>query len=346
MTTEVQTEQDVPIKRLSGMFGDMKSADQKTFDYIETYEVNSVTTYLKFLARLPSPKTLLTLYLGNNMMIVAWCEGCDIRRLGAPLSGGRIQFTLTYNLSRPTKEDEANAEKPPWNYPVNDLSIDAVTEDISAEYYYPKNSLVPERFVNTAGVMLEAAGKVGMLQISFSYNVLEYDPNTAWRLISTVNAFPVKVVGYNFLQRELLLEKITAKEVKTYSTNEEGTETLKWSYWNVSVQFLANPRTWDKKYLNVGTHLLNASGTGLEQIWRWNNESCAVYGSYSNYRSAVLGGLAYDGEAVSEPMFLSSNGKVINGFYDGKQIPSYIEGSLFYPADWSALDIPKSLSWR
>lgn len=267
-----------------------------------------------------------------------------------PLRDGGLQIAETMTLSTLTR---AKGPTPPWELsPYNYRDGASLVEESTAQFYpgvgdpiFPNgvNDGVARDFVNTAGVMLEGSATRSLFSFSFSYNLpAEVEASRFWRAVGKVNASTITVCGMTFGPRELKIEKLD----RTFCTTDDevtdvnGTVTkIVWKYWRVDAEFLADPRTFDQRFLNVGTHV-NVDGA-LYRIWRWTDPATLAprFGTYYQY----LGSGATDGEALSENVALSIDGTGVSPLdATGRQVMTHRIGSPFQPASFSGLRLPKT----
>lgn len=321
-------------------FGNVSADDKdRTIEYTEAWEADSVIDYLKHASIIKKKGTLI--YLAGVGYF--WIDAAKISRLGEPKPNGRIQYTYDYTFRFPKPEDCGKQGVPPWGYPPTDITYEKATEEIAVEQIYPPNSLVPVRFCNSAGIMMEAAGTKGLMQLSFSYALKSFDQNLVWGFVEKINAYPIKIVNMNFPARTVRCDAISATEKIDYTDEKE----IKWQYWEIKIQLLINPDTWNKQYLNVGCHVWTSGG--LQQLWHWIDENGQThFAPYSDFLTWANNDEQKEnrGEAVTEPMFLNAAGTAISGFNGYQQIPTYKQGSQYYPADFSFLNLPQTRGWR
>ncbi len=320
--------------------GNASSDDKsRTIDYTEAWEAESVIDYLKRASVLKKKNSLIYL----NGVGHFWIESAKLTRLGEPQPQGKLQYTYDYVLRIASPEDIKNEKLPPWRYPPSDLTFGQVTEEVAVEWVYPPDSMIPVRLVNTAGVDIEAAGTKGLLELSFNYAVLNFDPNNCWMFVDKINAYDINVCDFFIPARCGMIKSLSSSEKIDYTDDNEE----KWRYWDVKVNMILHPESWNKKYLNLGCHVWH--GGSLQQLWYWiDNDGVTHYEPYSKYLEWVDNSGIDDGrgEPVTEPMFLNYNGTGISGFYAYKAVPTYVECSPYYPADFDFLDLPKTRGWR
>ena len=329
------------IRFLWKKLGDATANDKdRTIDWKECYEVDSLVDYIKVFGNM-NRTGRVTFIPGVGHF---WIDASKITRHGESMPGGKIQFTCDYTLRLCKKDDIGKQNYPPWRYPPSEITFGQSTEETAVQVIYPPDSLVPIRFTNTAGVNLEASGTKGLLDFSFSYAVQNFDPNNCWAFAEKINAFPIRVCDFVIPERCCMIKSLSANEKIDYLDNNE----IKWKYWEIKVNMLLHPDTWNKDYLNLGTHVW--SQHGLEQLWHWTDEQGPHYEPYSKFLEWVDSGNSEErenrGEAVTEPMFLNKQGTGISGFQNYKAIPTYVSGSPYYPADFSFLNLPPTRNWR
>ncbi len=316
------------------------TADAPNLVYQRLYRSDTIMDFVNFVSKAPLKDNIMQL----DDIGPFWVDSVDFTKV-TQQPNGEVLFTADYKLKtmNPSEVHFVRNNPPPWAQPVSDFSVSPATEEIAVEQIYPPNSLAPVRLCNSAGVALEASGYQGLCTISFSYNSLSFDPNAVWGFKSTVNAFNTLVCGMAFPPRTLLVDTYSGAEQIEY--DEDGN--IKWQYFKISVSLTANPKTWNKQYLNLGTHVW--TNGGLEQLWKWiDDDGRTHFEPYSSFLHWIDNqrGDESRGEAITDPMFLNNNGTGISGFRGYQQIPTYVEGCPFYPADFSFLDLPATRGWR
>lgn len=266
-----------------------------------------------------------------------------------PEPGGVLHIVETMTL---TTYKRADKPVPPWELSPTNYQQSGATLDESTAFFYPGagDPIFPggtggesRPFVNTAGVMLEGVATRNLLSFSFSYNLANSEFRAdAWRAKGKINASKITVAGRTFAPRELKLEDVKATpcrtSTETLDANGAVTE-ITWKFWKIDVSFLANPRTFDQQFLNVGTHI--SRGGALHRVWKWTNPTTLTptFGTYYDYQSSG----ATDGEALSENVALNETGDGVSPLdATGRQIMTYRVGSVLQPADFSALKLPTS----
>lgn len=267
-----------------------------------------------------------------------------------PQPGGVLRIVETMTL---TTYKRADKPIPPWELSPTNYRENGATLEESAAYFYPGagDPIFPggtggeaRPFVNTAGVMLEGSITRNLFAFSFSYNVAATSYNRAvmWRARGKVNASTVKVAGMTFGPRELKIENLSASSCRTSTetVNVDGsTSKITWKYWKIDVSFLANPRTFDQQFLNVGTHI--SRGGALHRVWKWTSPTALkpCFGTYYDYQQSG----ATDGEALTENVALNDAGDGVSPLDEtGRQVMTYRVGSVLQPADFGALELPTS----
>lgn len=265
-----------------------------------------------------------------------------------PEPGGALHIIETMTL---TTYKRAERPVPPWELSPTNYREGGATLEESNAFFFPGagDPIFPggtdgdaRPFVNTAGVMLEGTATRNLLSFSFSYNVAAtaFNRADAWRAKGKINASTVTVAGRTFAPRELKLEDLQATSCRssTETVDANGAETkITWKFWKIDVSFLANPRTFDQKFLNVGAHILHDGA--LQRVWKWTSPTTfkPCFGTYYDYQQSG----ATDGEALTENVALNERGDGVSPLdATGRQVMTYRVGSVLQPADFRALNLP------
>lgn len=272
-------------------------------------------------------------------------ESVSFSRSGDAVGGGyHVKATLTIALgsTSTTNVDPCAPPIKPYNFKISGATVDE-----TSEVFYPcENDLLfasgsnsPQPFTNTAGVHLEATRSRGMVQLSFAYNLATtyFNVGLVWQWLGKTNLATTTICGIAFGPRTVKIENLSFDYTEDTVKNADESETT-WTYYRGEVALSCDPQTWNKKYLNVGNSII--SGGKLQQLYTWYNKTSETndYGTYHAYP----GGTTTEAlDAVTDPMFLSSDGSTIAGFdAGGRQNQTYRAGSLLIPADFTALRFP------
>lgn len=315
-------------------FENVDVSDGASVVYVETYRLNN-DDFLLFQTFIPRKGRVV---LRRPAFVL---ESASAKIIAGPTPRGEIVVEVEYRagpLQREQQTDqngnETSDETPPWLYRVENWKASTATEETTPAYYYPATSNVPAPFVNTAGVPLQATATRGLTDVSFSYNVRSINASALTTFRDAINAFPITVAGDFYAARTLKIEQIDATLKEDRATD----GSVLWRYYTINVRFLCDPQTWNRDFLNVGTRVADVANGGLRRIWSWTDANGKiVYGSYQNGLNACAQDLA----TVDEPLFLTPDGTNISPFdASGRQIPTYLTGSVYRPVDFSPLLLP------
>ncbi len=281
------------------------------------------------------------------------------------IQGGYIVEVDVLWETKKAEEEDRNGDKmtpdtPPWLYPVEDLSVGTQSVEKSmVKIWVPDKEnggfkLVP--FENTAGSPLVGTYTHEQLVLSFTCNMpLEYPESFAIQYNGKVNADPVVVCGYSFAPLQLRVASLSVRIVQ--QQDKDGNDN---SYKKIAIQLIGEPNTFLTEYANVG--LFVATKNGRKQIWTANYASKddtkkddketiddvkageVVYGTRAGLVKQINAGKvdALSLQAVTEPMFISKNGKKLSAFEDdGRQEPIYLKGCPFDIVPFAPLGLPR-----
>ena len=280
--------------------------------------------------------------------------GAGTLRAGTVLVRAELKMSLL--------KENADPAVPPWELPCYNFRVTPVTLRCTPRHFYPAAgdpvlgagaavSLAPMPIVNTAGVPLSVTSSRVLTRFSFNYN-MRSDPghyaealDFSWVWPGHCNAGTVLFAGIEFPPLTLMLESFSfelCEEAYSYRTAADGTETAVsgvWRYLKCAVRLLADPLSFVRDYLNVGTHRIGRNGP--ERLWQWTdgagNPAC---GSYADALPHA------DAQEVSELLFLNETGTGIAGTgSDGRQIPTFRRGVLERPLDFAPLGLPAGPPW-
>ena len=181
----------------------------------------------------------------------------------------KVSIDLT-SISDPDKTDEyvSPLALPPYN-----LKCGTELLEQSVTHFYNTGTAqggTPElqEFVNTAGVPLQASTTRPLLRVSFSFNVAEVVLADVYRYIGCVNSEPLTICGLDFDRYQVKLESLNmeaCKEVHETTLANGTTVEETTNYIRVDVSLLIDPQTFERQYLNVGTHIVQDGG--LHRLW-------------------------------------------------------------------------------
>lgn len=312
--------------------GGVEEDNIRICSFEEYYRLENIDDLTTFVGYLPSSGTLLQRRPAFRI------KSCLLERISEPRKDHKVDLVVKYKCSTrfdTVEKDQNNNEltemTPPWLWRIQDFQIVTESEEDTANIYWPAYSSEPMPFCNSAGVPYDGTVSRGLAHMSFSYNLQYANLNSVWQYVYKINADPVVVADIAFPPRTLLINKIDIKKKNIYHKD----ETLKWSYYNVAVELMADPRGFDKSYPNMGVHVITASG--LSRLWTWGK------GKYYGTLGDCIANEIKDGEEVCDPVYLSPSGTSISPFIGGRQIPVYITGTLFEPINFNFLNLPKGI---
>lgn len=339
------------------------AAEEWTKEYSEIWRLDSIDDFNPFMFSCKRKNSFVAELNGSKIAYFI-IDSANITKR-QPMPGGKVQCEVAYKMHHMDDFDEI---QPPWALPPYNFRITSALNEETASGFYPgdddiwlneDDSLFP--FVNTAGVMLEAATTYTTAQISFSYAIsaetfLQKLQNWFWTLPGKINCDRVTICGMTFPKRTVKLESMNAEysELEAPGMSYTRTEVVNGStvvreytvgptnyhYYRVDVTLNVNPRTWNQYFLNVGTHV-NRGGV-ISRLWSWDYPETGgmAFGTYGDY----LAMNGHNGQAVSEPVALNAAGTNASGIgSDGRQIMTYRHGSMFEPISFQALAFPSAL---
>lgn|GEM_PF-4883067 len=350
------------------MLKDAEANDNYEKTYLYVYELESINEFNRFLGWCPKKNTLIyepNTYDDKGIYFVV--DSCSISKR-SPMPGGRIQLEVTLKLRWLTDVEQHTADPwalPPFNFrmssAVNEEStsvfypgeyylpgVDADTGNGNTEVWddiwYSGNDDLPKAFINTAGVMLEGNATFTTTQMSYSYCVSAVTfanfQDWFWTTPGTINCDSILMCGMRFAPRTLKIESLSAEYCELQKTGiiDNVATDVTYYYYRIDASFTINPRTWNQRFLNVGTHV-NRNGV-IQRIWNWSDPETGdpQWGTYGDYRMA--GGV--NGEAVTEPVALDADGTGVMGIgSDGRMAMTYRVGSLYRPISFYELAFPE-----
>lgn len=367
------------IQRLHRILKDAEANDTYEKTYVDIYELDSVGRFNTFQRKVcPKKNTMIVEWTDEGETEYWIVDSCSISKR-SPMPGGKIQLEVTIKLRFLRNEDDLLPvwKLPAFNFRMSSASNEESTtvfypgeyylpstdqngenriETYSDEYYPPDDN--PKPFVNTAGVMLEGSATYQTTQMSFSYCVRPDDfdrmQNWFWALPGTINADQCVICGFSFSPRTLRIDSLSAefstvqkaewvKDIYNEPIIHGDVKDFISDYYRIDASFVINPRTWNQRFLNVGTHV-NRNGSIL-RIWNWSDPATGLptWGTYADYRMA--GGV--NGEAITEPVALNSDGDGVMGLdANGRMEMSYRVGSLYRPIAFQDLAFPSAYPIR
>lgn len=312
--------------------GGVEEDNIRVCSFEEYYRLHTIDDLTKFVGYLPSCGTLLQRRPAFRI------KSCLLERISEPRKDHKVDLVIKYNCSTrfdTVEKDQYNNEltemTPPWLWRIQDFQIVTETENDTTNIYWPSTSSIPVPFCNSAGVPFDSSVSRGLAHLSFSYNLQYANLDSVWQYVYKTNADPVVIAGLAFPPRTVLINKIDIKKKFIYHKD----DTLKWSYYNVSVDLMADPYGFDKNYPNMGEHIITTNG--LTRLWTWGK------GTYYGTLADCIASGAKDGEEVCDPVYLTATGTSISPFLFGKQIPVYLRGTLFEPINFNFLNLPREI---
>ncbi len=303
----------------------------RTCTFEEYYRLMNIDDLTTFVGYLPSSGMLVQYFPAFRI------KTCELNRISEPRSDHKVDISVKYKCSTlyecDVEKDQNNniltEMTPPWLWRIQNFQIVTESEKSTTYNVWPSESIVSVPLANSAGVLFDGTVSRGLAHISFSYNLQYVNPDSVWLYVFKTNAYPAVVAGLNFPERTLLINKIEIR--KKYLYHRDGS--IKYEYYNVSLELLADPQSFNKPFPNLGDHIMTQNG--LARLWTWGQGSC--YGTLAEYILSE----ATDGEEVGEPVYLAKSGTCISPFVNGQQAPVYLIGSLFQPINYEFLKLPK-----
>ena len=252
--------------------------------------------------------------------------------------------TAPINEYNPRTRVEGETPTFPWQLPAFNYNVSSqdIERTIREIYDFESHQKIwyPRAFTNTAGSPLQANGTRSQSSIRFDYyaSVGGFNENFVHDFRGAINLNQVRVAGVNYPELMLRVDNLSA--VPQESINMDGT--VAYRYWKVSVQLAADPETFWRKWLNVGTMAgfkKNREGFTVnpQPIWTASNTDGRVsFGS----RQQMLEISEENAEPISEPMFLDKEGGLSPIDGSGKQEPTYVKGLESMPVDLSIIGMP------
>lgn len=350
---------------LHQMVKDGGANDDYTKTLVEIYELDSIDDFDPFLFSCKKKNQLIAT-TGSDGKIYNYVIDSNNISKRQPMPGGKFQIEMTLNLRFLETWDELYA---PWELPAfNFKTSQGICEESSTSFYPGYGDLLYGEssdaypLVNTAGGLLEGSATLPLSQISFSYciSVVTFYKIQGWfwNLCGKINEDYCTICAMNFPPRTLKIDSINAEYCEmekpglipvgdkwigtTHFTQSEVADTT-YFYYRIDVTMSSNSRTWNQSFLNVGTHI--RQNGALCRIWRWEGKNGPEFGSYIDYKRS--GGMY--GEAVTEPLFLNSDGTGVAGLdSSGRQIGTYRYGSAYQPINFTSIGFPAQapIKWK
>jgi len=288
----------------------------------------------------------------------------EVGRLKGPNGGYQVEANVQWETVLPEDARDRNGDPItpltlPWLLPVEDFTTSGnpVEETLTTVWSVSGGNIVSAPFVNSAGAPMIANSTRNQMAMSFAYNMPpDFDDTYAFYYNGKVNSEHVTVCGYGFRPFTLQVVSLGTRLIRKFTEGEEPTI----AYKKVSVQLLADPKTFIREYANIGTEIL-AGPLGNEsraRLWRGTYTTggsggmMVVPGAVHYATRAELLELASQGyidsteiEAVTDPMFLAEDGTEITPIdpATGRQMPVYRRGCPFEITDLSVLGLPQYL---
>ena len=312
----------------------------------EVYELDSAEDFNAFLVAFKRRGGVVVERRGG-LVFYFTIESIAIERR-PPMASGKLQATATLTMALTTRGPTLVA---PWELPPTAYRVSTTTlEEPASRFYpgvgdllFPNGSADAQPLTNTAGTKLAARSTRALSLLEFSYNapVSTFDAQRFWSAQGKINRATTTICGTVFPPRSVRLESFAAtystETVETVDANGATTATT-WKFYKIDVAILANPRSFDQLFSNVGSRV-NRNGV-LAQIWRWTNPATGanLYGT----RAEALAANARDAEPVAENLPLDATGAAV------APIQTHRVGSLCEPIDFDALGLPEAppSQWR
>ncbi|MBQ9370650.1 MAG: hypothetical protein IJU03_00490 [Thermoguttaceae bacterium] len=313
-------------------------------EYDETYELDAASDFDAFLVSFKK-RGGLVVERRNGLTFYFKIDSIAVERR-PPTSSGKLQVvaTISVSLLKTSETTIAPWELPPYDFRVSARSLEETTTRFYpgvGDLIYGGGSSNPQPLVNTAGARLRARSMRALALVEFAFNASAtgFDPSVYWSAQGKINESTTTVCGLTFPPRTIRFDSFNAEysteSVETIDAGGETTTTT-WRFYRIECALLANPRSYDQLFANVGARVLRNGA--LAQIWRWTDSSGARYGTYQECRNSN----ASDGEPVADPVSLDFSGAQVS------PIATYRVGSPYEPIDFSALALPSAAPelWR
>lgn len=268
------------------------------------------------------------------------------------------------SVSQSEEDMKPDLDTPPWTWPVSNYKVASMQLEQSLDDIYDYSKL-PEAegykvpLLSSAGTEIIASTNRSMSIVSFSYNLQTFNEANIFAYAGCANYFPVRIASINYPAATIMLQEASAEpRVIAEDGNEENPTGIKWRFYRINVQFLVDPKTFERKYQNRSTFFIPRGSTetqnGPAQIWTCTGASGSsevrYFGTLSQIEKicneATEERHKRSGQAVTEPMYLAENG-AINNWDSGtlqltavRQTPTYITGIPHPGSDFAGLQLP------
>lgn len=325
--------------------GGLDAENHRSLIFEEYYELDNVEDIPTFLAFLNPAGRIVHSFPCFRI------QTSRVERITAPLANGSVTLTIAVTcttnsdiMERDRNGSEVTENTPPWLYGLEKFKIVSAIQQENVTYIWPaadsdqptdglrlfRSEDKPLAMRNTAGVPIEATTSRGLAELSFIYNLQNINPDAPWLYVSKINKYPIKIAGIEFPKRTIQIRSITMDQV----VERNNDASVRWEYYKVGVQFVIDPQTFNRDYLNTSLSIRRPEG--LSRIWSWGDGK--YFGSFANYIDSGFD----DGEEMGEPMFLTESGTTLSPYdSEGKQIPVYLPGSVYEPIDFEILEFPE-----
>lgn len=267
----------------------------------------------------------------------------DIREL-AGSDARQVDIRITYRTAKlneynPYENADASGSLYPWYLPAQNYSVSGQdVEQTLREIYDDNGNAIP--MVNSAGSPILVNGTRAQSSIRFEYYrpMSGFDENFVHDFKNTVNNDDIRVAGLWYPRLMLRCDSLSATVEN--ATNSDGTTA--YSYWKIAAQLSADPETFWRKYLNVGTMhrpISSEAGQVMSPVPTWTATDSSGNVRYGS-RQEMLDISEENAEPINEPMFLNPDGTLATIGDDGKQEPVYLNGIPEFPVDFSILGMP------
>ena len=330
-------------RKLTG--GGLDSSNHRHLTFEEYYRLEKVDDLPSFMAFLTPAGRII------HGIPCFRISSSRVERITSPRADGSVTITIavTCTTKSDIQEKDRNGnnvteDTPPWLYGLEKFKIQSALQQENVTQIWPAGNVnppaegirisrskeTPLAMRNTAGIPLEVTASRGVAEMSFTYNLEEINTNAPWLYVAKINRNPVRIAGTDFPERTLQIRNISFDMVVERNRD----TSIRWTYYKVGIQFLIDPRTFNRDYLNTGLYVLRPNGP--TRLWNWGEGK--YYGSLKEYIESGYD----DGEEVSEPVFLNESGTAPAPFdQNGKQLPVYLPGSIFEPIDFAVLKFPE-----
>lgn len=313
-------------------------------EYFKLDDARNLPTFLAFLS--PPGKVI-------HRFPCFRIKSTQVERITQPTPDGSVTITISAQCETrkdiqelDTNDEPVTENTPPWMWRLENYRVNSVTQNENIVSYWgagnigqptngyriPQFKDVQYPYTNTAGTPMEGETTRAITQISFDYNVQYIDRNVTWMFPQKINASPVRIAAMNFPERTVLIQDITLN----YIIERNPDTSIRWEYFKVSVTLLADPKTYNRDFLNLGTNVY--SHGGVVRLWTWGA------GRYTGIRDAYASSGYTDGEEITEPVFLAPDGTSASALVEhNKQIPIYLTGSVYELVDLQLLGLPEEV---